>query len=859
VLYPEAGEATPIDETRYAQPALFSLEYALSELWRSWGIEPGAILGHSVGAYAAACVAGVFSWEDALELVAARGRLMQGLPAGGQMAAVAADAARVRAEVEAHGPGVSLAALNGPDDTVISGPATSVRAVCAALAAEGVRSEVLAVSHAFHSALMDPVLAAFESEAREVKYAAPRLALVSDLTGLAADDDVASPGYWRRHLREPVQFAAGMGTLHALGSRVFVEIGPRPALLALGQRSVPDPSAVWLPSLRRSRDDWSQMLESLSRLYVEGAPVDWAGFDRDGSRRRVVLPTYPFERERYWIAEPETDAANVARTRAFTHAAAAGRRQARQAPFGLDLAAQPKRLAFLDLLTTAYVASALRQLGVYGRAGEAYSVEALRERTGILPVYEKLLTRWLKKLAADGLLSEEGDLFVAPAPLSPPAPETLWAQAESSGEPPILRAYVERCGAMLADVVTGKESALETLFPGGRFDVAEALYEASPAATYVNEIAAAVVGAAGAALAGGQKLRVLEIGAGSGGTTSALLPALVPGRTEYVFTDVSEVFLARARAKLEAFPFVRYGLLDVGRDPAAQGYPAESFDVVVAANVLHAAADLGLALDYARSLLTPGGLLVLSETTAHPAWLDITTGLIEGWQQFEDEFRRSSPLLPVEAWKQLLGEHGFVDFVALPESGSPAEVLGLHVLVARTPASATSRAARSALLLPEREGTLAAAAPDDDTAARAAQLRAQIEEAPPGQGEEILLEFVRETVVQVLRLAPSHSVDRRHRLMDLGFDSLMAVELRDRLATGLGLTRRLPATLIFDHPSIEDIASYLGSDVLGHGSSPTPTLRVEGEGGSAAAEAVARLSEEEAEALLLQKLERLER
>jgi malonyl CoA-acyl carrier protein transacylase len=755
-----------------------------------------------------------------------------------------------------------VAALNGPDDTVISGPGVSVRAVCAALAAEGVRSEPLAVSHAFHSSLMDPVLEAFESEARKVAYAAPRLALVSDLTGRLAGDEVASAGYWRRHLREPVRFAAGMATLHEMGSKVFVEIGPRPALLALGRRCVAAASAAWLPSLRKGRDDWSQMLESLGRLYVAGAPLDWTGFDRDHLRRKVVLPTYPFRRERYWIEEEAAEAPSAAQARAFERATAAGRRQARQAPIGLDLSGHPKRLAFLDLLTTAYVAATLRRLGVYGRAGEAYSVKDLRERVGILPIYDKLLTRWLRKLAADGLLREEGEAFVSPEPLSAPAPETLWAEAERehSTEAPVLRTYVERCGAMLADVVTGKESALETLFPGGSFEVAEALYQASPAASYVNEIAAAVVGAAAAALAGGEKLRVLELGAGTGGTTSALLPALLPERTEYVFTDVSEVFLARARTKLVAFPFVRYGLLDIGRDPGEQGYPAGSFDVVVAANVMHAAADLGLALDHARALLTPGGLLILSETTAHPAWLDITTGLIEGWQQFEDEMRQSSPLIPAEAWSELLTRRGFVDVVALPESGSPAEVLGLHVLVARTPPSSAAKIGRSALLLPEREGLVRAAGNGDEAGQRAAELRARLQEAPPGLGEEILLEFVRETVVQVLRLDPSQSADRRHRLMDLGFDSLMAVELRDRLATGLGLTRKLPATLVFDHPCIEDIASYLAEEALGR--TPAPTLGLKpgaAEAVSPSAAAVARLSEEEAEALLLQRLEGLQR
>ena len=316
VLYPKAGEATPIDETQYAQPALFAVEYALSELWKSWGIEPAAVLGHSVGEYVAACVAGVFSWEDALRLVAARGRLMQSLPSGGQMSAVSADESRVRAALAAHGPGVAVAALNGPDDTVISGPGASVQAVCAALAADGVRCEPLAVSHAFHSSLMDPVLDAFEREAGKVAFAPPRLTLVSDLSGRIAGDEVRSAGYWRRHLREPVRFAGGMATLHDLGVRVFVEVGPRPALLALGRRCLPAASAAWLPSLRKGRDDGSQILESLSSLHVRGADVDWDGFDRDYSRRKVALPTYPFQRERFWVEHLKPRLAEKAPARA---------------------------------------------------------------------------------------------------------------------------------------------------------------------------------------------------------------------------------------------------------------------------------------------------------------------------------------------------------------------------------------------------------------------------------------------------------------------------------------------------------------------------------------------------------------
>ena len=855
VLYPEKGEPTPLDETAYAQPALFALEYALGELWRSWGIEPTAVLGHSVGEYAAACMAGVFSWEEALKLVAARGRLMQALPGGGEMAAVSADEPRVRAALAAHGGGVAVAAFNGPEDCVISGPGVAVRAVCAALAAEGVRCETLTVSHAFHSSLMEPALKAFEAEAGKVGYGTPRLSLVSNLTGQLAGDELRSAGYWPRHLREPVLFARGMTTLHELGCRVFVEIGPRPTLLALGRRCLPTAPAVWLPSLRRGRDDWSQILASLGRLYVEGARVDWAGFDRDRPRRRVALPTYPFLRKRYWVENKEAEETGSARARAFAHAAAAGRRQARQAPFDLDLASHPRRLAFLSRLTTAYVAAALRRLGAYTQAGEGHSVEGLRQHVGILPVYERLLTRWLRMLAAAGLLRQGGEEFVSPQPLSAPAPEGLWAEAAGAPEAPVLRAYVERCGTMLADVVTGRETPLETLFPGGSFEVAEALYEASPAARYINSIAGAVMGAVAAARTGVEKLHLLELGAGTGGTSSALLPTLLPERALYVFTDVSELFLARARQKLANFPFVRYGRLDIGRDPREQGYSTETFDVVVAANVLHAAPDLGQALDHTRSLLAPGGLLLLSETTAHPDWLDVTTGLIEGWQQFEDELRHDSPLLPPAAWSEVLKNHGFEDVMALPEAGSPAEVLGLHLIVARASLDSKGKSERTGgLSFPESGVFEPAGGGGEETGERAAALRRRLEEAPPGEAGEVLLEFVRESVIQVLRFDSSHAPARQHRLMDLGFDSLMAVELRNRLATGLGLTRRLPATLVFDHPTIEAIADYLGRDVLGLSPAPAPEAPI-----SPSAVRLAQLTETEAEALLLQRLEGLER
>jgi acyl transferase domain-containing protein len=233
VLYAnDAGDGALIHDTSYAQPALFAIEYALAELLESWGVRADAMLGHSVGEYVAATRAGVFSLDDGLRLIAVRGRLMGALPAGGAMAAVVADGEAVHSILASSAcDGVSVAAYNGPENTVISGPADAVNRAMASLAAAGVSSQSLTVSHAFHSELMDPVLAEFERVASSVDFNAPRGKLISNLTGhVATLDTVGNAEYWRRHLREPVQFATAMKTLAAQGIGAFVEIGPHPVL-----------------------------------------------------------------------------------------------------------------------------------------------------------------------------------------------------------------------------------------------------------------------------------------------------------------------------------------------------------------------------------------------------------------------------------------------------------------------------------------------------------------------------------------------------------------------------------------------------------------------------------------------------
>ncbi|WP_009545082.1 type I polyketide synthase [Crocosphaera subtropica] len=300
ILY-EQTENSLLDQTIYTQPALFSLEYALAKLWQSWGVNPVAMMGHSVGEYVAACLAGVFSLEDGLKLIAYRGRLMQALPENGAMVAVFISEKQAQALIESYGDKVALAAINGPNSVVISGERDSIQTLITTFDSQGIQFKELQVSHAFHSPLMKPMLAEFEQVAQQITYNLPKIPIISNLTGEIATDAIASSDYWSRHILQPVKFSAGMQTLAAQGYDGFIEVGPKPILLGMGRRCLPENQGLWLPSLRPGYSDWQTLLESLGNLYVKGTVINWDNFYQDVSVHMIAVPTYPFQRQRYWF------------------------------------------------------------------------------------------------------------------------------------------------------------------------------------------------------------------------------------------------------------------------------------------------------------------------------------------------------------------------------------------------------------------------------------------------------------------------------------------------------------------------------------------------------------------------------
>lgn len=1027
-------EADRLNETLYTQPALFAIEYALADLWKSWGIVPSAVMGHSIGEFAAACAAGVFSLEAAVELVAARGRLMNSLPAGGRMAAVFASAEQLAPHLQSYAGRLSIAALNGPQNTVISGEGAALEQLVAGLERLGIRARYLTVSHAFHSPLMDPILPAFEQVAAGVKLQDPQVEIISNLTGLpAAPGEMTRPDYWSRHIRQPVQFAASIQMLYEQGYRVFVEIGPQPILLGMGRNCLPETDCTWLPSLRSGQDDQRQLLDSLAALYTLGVEIDWEGFYRPqaAQRRRVALPTYPFQRERYWftpgaaaqftagafvehasehpllgwrlraaavqetiyenqispeshpflndhliqgeglfpspgyiemacaaarredpsgsfaltdllIQEPlllqtgqqrivqlvlkpeqgghsfgvysrqgrdwhlhssgkiiplnsgtskapekleairarcseEMEAAAVydrlralglefgpafqGLTRVFRRdGEALGRvitpqviEQAAQAcdalhpavldaclhlmvaalpdaarglehPFLLigvdrlvfhrrpeaafwshiqitsgdtlsnpngkevftasmnlyddagDLLAefsgmqmkravpgalsrfglqslrellydvrweaqsgeekpalalpleqvrsqtQPEIIALgeefridqydtalpeLDRVCAGFIVRAFEKLGFQLLPERRFSTGEAQEAMKIAPRFRRLLERMLQILAEDGVLERADTDWVVRR--TPDYPDPVESAQDLLARYPDLEGELKmtlRCAQSLDGVLREQVDPLQLLFPGGSLEDSEKLYQESPSARFYNTLLARAISTLVADLPPGRKLRVLEVGAGTGGTTAHVLPALPPDRCEYVFTDISPLFTARAREKFSAFPFVEYRILDTSRDPAAQGLEGRQFDLIIAANVLHATPSIRESLANVQRLLAPGGLLALLEATRPQRFGDLTVGLTDGWWAFSDyDLRPDYALLTQVRWQQVLEESGFTEVTFFPGEGEPLLFDQQALILSRNPRQARKTAhTGSWLILQDGQG-----------------------------------------------------------------------------------------------------------------------------------------------------------
>ena len=714
-----------LDQTEIAQPAIFALQVGLAALWRSWGTVPDAVVGHSVGEVAAAHVAGALSLEAALTVVYHRGRLMERGTGKGKMASVELPLAEAESVLQNYKDRLAIAAINSPTTTVLSGESAALEEVLQSLQQRKVICRMLPVNYAFHSPQMEPFRADLVLALEGLKARATSISMISTVTGEIVQDGILDANYWGRNVREPVRFADAITALLTDGVSAFLEIGPHPVLAAaIAQCASGRNRQVTLASsLRHGREERLTMLTALGELYRVGHDIDWGSLYP--SRGTVVeLPPYPWQREKYWIAEhasaakspPEPVPTEQGQSAAHLsdwlyrivwepkprrEQASADERLA-YLPASSDIVADlrskiielgaqhglPQFVALwphLENLSLTYMLQALQRLGW---DGAPVACEALPERLGIVERHQRFFDRLLGTLAEARILERrDGEWRLHAAlqfgDLKRRSEELLREYPECNTELELL----SRCGERLPDVLTGRCDPLQLLFREDDSASAENLYCNSPFMKTANALVRETLARALDRLPEGRTVRILEIGAGTGGTTSYILPRLSADRTEYVFTDVSNSFLITAAAKFSSYPFVRYQLLDLEREPGSQGFSANPFDIVIAANVLHATADLSRTLRHVKELLAPQGLLVLIEGTGPQQWLDLIFGMIEGWWRFADkDLRPSHPLISQSKWTRLLERVGFEQAATLPDENEES-LLRQCVIIARGPRS----------------------------------------------------------------------------------------------------------------------------------------------------------------------------
>nr|WP_198151674.1 type I polyketide synthase [Kibdelosporangium sp. MJ126-NF4]CEL17996.1 Malonyl CoA-acyl carrier protein transacylase [Kibdelosporangium sp. MJ126-NF4]CTQ90776.1 Malonyl CoA-acyl carrier protein transacylase (EC 2.3.1.39) [Kibdelosporangium sp. MJ126-NF4] len=777
-------------------PVMLSVEYALAKLLMSAGVRPKAFIGHSLGEYTAACLAGVMSVDDVLPLVVHRERLFYESAGAGGLLSVALGEHDVRDYLTGN---LCLAAVNSPTVSVVSGPETELDGLRKLLTSKGIDHQQVRFGAAAHSSMLDPMLREYGELLAAVRLAEPTIPYVSNVTGTWIQPGQATdPRYWIRHTRDTVHFGAGLAELARQDKSILLEVGPGRMLTKLAADS-----GVAVACMRHPKatvDDVGVLLDVLGVLWRHGVDIDWAATRGEATRLRVPLPGYPFRDQRCWIDPPAAPRVVAGGVR-WTSAHQARMAEAEQRLLHrVTVERTPDELvALLNELSLRYIWEYLRGNGISTVPGTVHTIDQLVERLGVVPEYRKLLAAFVQVLVEESLVAVDGGEIRFVAELDPGTTAAALADRIAMAYPDYAEdiALLRHCVEHYDQVLTGELAATQVLLPdgddGAQRSIIEKRLKSSDIVVYRELIAQTVARMVAEA---GRPVRILEVGAGRGYVSWAVCDALRNmSDVEYHFTDLGRSFVldGQRRAREEGFDFVRFGVLDIGEDPAPQGYRGHGFDIVLAFNVLHATKDLRRSLGNVRDLLAPGGMLFLLEASRQRRWSMLTTGLYEGWWYFDDDIRDHTPLVPPDRWRQVLAEEGFGEIGSYPDR--EGAVSDHAVIVGQAPGAHISAPAPTVLA----------------------------EQASFNQRPALATDYVAPNTQDETDMAgmwcAALGLDRvgvRDNFFDLGGESLLAMQLISRVRKAFGVDLALRE--MFDNPTVAEFTAL----VVGRRAADTP-------------------------------------
>ncbi len=795
-----------------SQTSLFVLQFALAKTLMSWGIHSNVVMGHSMGEYAAAAVADVMDWKDALRLTASRAKGIAELATNGAMTVVFASVESVQRQLRSMNGDLSIAAIDGPEHVVVSGPTGSIHALEQAFNATGTATRSLRINHAFHSRLIDPALPKIRETVSRFALRQPCQTYVSTLTGKVATESLQTAEYWMRHSREPVQFVTALESIGSQNCDVAIEIGPHPSLCMLGQLNHNIP-LNYRPTLVRGHDDWQSMMEMLADLFTKGVDIDWRHVDpHNANGARVSLPGYPFERKRYWmfdsrVPQPKEPVGKVVQRMVEDRSSVAtSKNQVAAIEVQNELSRYSEAMKRIDLLISGFMQLALYELAKEPRIGDRIIPDKMVAQGIVAPAQRRLLLRICSILEEDGVLHREpvrrlgssaiaSETWLVAMDFALQSSSLLQSvasiKAEFSMAGDELR-LVSRCGSSLAEILRGNVEPLTLLFPDGDVSDLERLYRDSPIAKCSNRLVANAVRSIVqqrkiSADQPSSRCRVLEIGAGTGGTTSFVLPEIRHMIESYTFTDASPLFVSNARSRFDTNHRIDFQVLDIESPVSTQGFEPGSYDVVIAANVLHATKELRIALQNVHELLRPGGSLVALEGVRPERFLDLVFGVTAGWWRFEDtDLRPQYPLIDEQQWTALLQSCDYAEPVALKfpvgEEAAQRRQAVFVAGIAESNASTTHSCQLRNSSVKKPVEVLGRA-----SVSNAAKWIEMFHDHSLHSKASAVEGYFRQTVAAILGHRPD-DLDLDQPVNLLGIDSLMAIQLKNSLKQDLGLS-----------------------------------------------------------------------